>query len=175
MSIHEDGPLTGKLDAGYPPVRFGGRGGRVQPAFPTPIAPNYTPVATTETRGGLIVDAGVVVGNKEEAALVPAVDRIQEHFNEKPKQVLEDRGFHNGADLAALEQRQVETLIPARQEFKENSALRPDPTVAVAESPFGIIKQTMHFRRFLLRGIAKVRTEWRWVATGFPDSHRDPN
>ncbi|EQD52533.1 transposase, partial [mine drainage metagenome] len=27
--------------------------------------------------------------------------------------------------------------------------------MAVAESPFGIIKQTMNFRRFLLRGIAK--------------------
>ena len=35
--IREDGPLTGKPDAGDPPVRFGGRGGRVQPAFPTPI------------------------------------------------------------------------------------------------------------------------------------------
>ncbi|EQD29656.1 transposase IS4 family protein, partial [mine drainage metagenome] len=45
----------------------------------------------------------------------------------------------------------------------------------MAESPFGIIKQTMNFRRFLLRGIAKVRMEWRWVATAFPDSHRDPN
>src|SRR5665213_439434 len=37
MPIHEDGPLTGKPDAGNPPVRFGGRGGRNQSAFPTPI------------------------------------------------------------------------------------------------------------------------------------------
>ncbi|MEX2138186.1 MAG: GNAT family N-acetyltransferase [Pirellulales bacterium] len=28
---------TGKPDAGNPPVRFGGRGGRIQSAFPTPI------------------------------------------------------------------------------------------------------------------------------------------
>ncbi|MCL5945851.1 MAG: hypothetical protein M1472_03220, partial [Planctomycetes bacterium] len=31
------GPLTGKPDAGNLLVRFGGRGGRNQPAFPTPI------------------------------------------------------------------------------------------------------------------------------------------
>ncbi len=97
-------------------------------------APNYSPVATTETHGGFIVDTQVVVGTNEEAALVPAVDSMQEQFNEKPRQVLADSGFHNGAALAALEKRQVETLIPARQEFKENPALRPDPTVAVEEA-----------------------------------------
>ncbi len=37
MSIREDGPLTGKPDAGNLLVRLGGRGGRNQPAFPTPI------------------------------------------------------------------------------------------------------------------------------------------
>src|ERR1700690_1607740 len=37
MSIREGGPVTGKPDAGNPPVRFGGRGGRNQPASPTPI------------------------------------------------------------------------------------------------------------------------------------------
>ncbi|MBU4271973.1 MAG: hypothetical protein KKA28_08955, partial [Planctomycetes bacterium] len=30
-------PLTGEPDAGNPHVRFGGRGGRTQSAFPTPI------------------------------------------------------------------------------------------------------------------------------------------
>ena len=37
MSIREDVPLTGKPDAGNLLVRLGGRGGRNQPAFPTPI------------------------------------------------------------------------------------------------------------------------------------------
>lgn len=38
LSIRASGePLTGEPDAGNPPVRFGGRGGRDQPAFPTPI------------------------------------------------------------------------------------------------------------------------------------------
>ena len=39
--------------------------------------------------------------------------------------------------------------------------------MAVAESPFGILKSVMSFRQFLLRGIDKVRTEWRWAVTAF--------
>ena len=35
--LFEVRPPTGKPDAGNPPVRFGGRGGRTQSALPTPI------------------------------------------------------------------------------------------------------------------------------------------
>jgi len=38
---------------------------------------------------------------------------------------------------------------------------------SVAESPFGVIKQVMGVRQFLLRGLQKVRTEWRWVCTAY--------
>jgi hypothetical protein len=37
----------------------------------------------------------------------------------------------------------------------------------IAETPFGIIKAVMNVRQFLLRGLWKVDTEWRWVATAF--------
>lgn len=37
----------------------------------------------------------------------------------------------------------------------------------IAETPFGIIKAVMGLRQFLLRGLDKVRTEWRWAATAF--------
>jgi hypothetical protein len=36
-----------------------------------------------------------------------------------------------------------------------------------AETPFAHIKQVMGVRQFLLRGLANVRTEWRWVCTAF--------
>jgi hypothetical protein len=35
----------------------------------------------------------------------------------------------------------------------------------IGETPFAIIKGTMEVRRFLLRGLENVRTEWRWVCT----------
>jgi transposase len=37
----------------------------------------------------------------------------------------------------------------------------------VAETPFAIIKGILEVRRFLLRGLDKVRTEWRWVCTAY--------
>ncbi len=37
----------------------------------------------------------------------------------------------------------------------------------IAETPFGILKATFGLRRFLLRGLPKVKTEWRWAATAF--------
>lgn len=37
----------------------------------------------------------------------------------------------------------------------------------IAETPFGILKSVMGMRQFLLRGLEKVKTEWRWAATAF--------
>jgi len=37
----------------------------------------------------------------------------------------------------------------------------------IGETPFAIIKGIMEVRRFLLRGLEKVRTEWMWVCTAY--------
>jgi len=37
----------------------------------------------------------------------------------------------------------------------------------IAETPFAILKSLMGLRRFLLRGLEKVKTEWRWACTAF--------
>lgn len=37
----------------------------------------------------------------------------------------------------------------------------------IGETPFAVIKGFMQVRRFLLRGLEKVRTEWRWVCTAY--------
>jgi len=37
----------------------------------------------------------------------------------------------------------------------------------IAETPFAIIKGILGVRRFLLRGLEKVRAEWRWVCTAY--------
>jgi hypothetical protein len=37
----------------------------------------------------------------------------------------------------------------------------------IGETPFAIIKNIFEVRRFLLRGLEKVRTEWRWVCTAY--------
>lgn len=37
----------------------------------------------------------------------------------------------------------------------------------VAESPFGVLKAVMGVRQFLVRGLEKVRAEWRWACTAY--------
>jgi len=37
----------------------------------------------------------------------------------------------------------------------------------IGETPFAIIKGIFEVRRFLLRGLEKVRTEWCWVCTAY--------
>ncbi len=37
----------------------------------------------------------------------------------------------------------------------------------IGETPFAIIKNILEVRRFLLRGLEKVRTEWCWVCTAY--------
>jgi len=33
----------------------------------------------------------------------------------------------------------------------------------IAETPFGLLKELVGLRQFLLRGLEKVQTEWRWA------------
>ena len=37
----------------------------------------------------------------------------------------------------------------------------------IAETTFGILKSVMGLRQFVLRGLEKVKTEWRWAVTAF--------
>jgi transposase len=51
----------------------------------------------------------------------------------------------------------------ATPEAQATYALRRHP----GERPFAVIKHQFGLRRFLLRGLSRVRTEWRWAATAF--------
>lgn len=94
-------------------------------------APNYTAVLATDSDSGMILDGPVLGGNDESSTVLPAVANIQQEFDAKPKQMAADGNFNSGPNLAGLEKQEVETLMPARQEFARNPAIRPDPTVPV--------------------------------------------
>jgi hypothetical protein len=51
----------------------------------------------------------------------------------------------------------------SRKEIKELFKRRK----VIAESPFGHIKHAMGIRRFLHRGLEKVRTEWTWICSAY--------
>lgn len=107
---------------------------RVLPNKEGGYAPNYTAVLAVDAEAGIIVDAVVLGGKNEDAALIPSLERVQETLGELPKQALADSAFHTGSNLELLESQQIQGLIPERQRFEENPAKRPDPTQAVAEA-----------------------------------------
>ena len=52
--------------------------------------------------------------------------------------------------------------------MKSNKAAERYPLRAhFAETPFAVIKEAMALRRFLVRGIQGVQTEWLWGCTAF--------
>lgn len=108
---------------------------RVLPNKEGGYAPNYTPLATTEGRGGYIVDADVIVGPNEHQELVPSLDRVAETFGEKPERALADGLFATGPNIQELEARGIEFFshVPLPPE-KDNPAIRPDPTQPVPEA-----------------------------------------
>lgn len=119
------------LSAKGPAVPLTDPDSRVLPNKTGGHAPNYTSVLAVDSDSGMIVDTQVLASNDEASTVLPAVANIQENFGAKPRQVAADSGFNSGRNLAGLEQQQVEPLMPARQEFRENPALRPDPALPV--------------------------------------------
>jgi transposase len=67
----------------------------------------------------------------------------------------------NRDEFTAVRQRTV-----ARMSTPEAQQLY-DQRPRIAETTFAILKSVFGLRQFLLRGLDKVRTEWRWSATAF--------
>jgi len=107
---------------------------RVLPAKKGGYAPGYTAVLATDTEHGFIVDTQVLAGNDEASTVLPAVENIERNFGRKPDEVLADTGFNTGPNLAALDERKIEALMPPRQEVDASAAQRPDPSQPVAEA-----------------------------------------
>jgi transposase len=100
------------------------------------FAPNYLPTVTVDGAEGLIVDADVLPDGDETKAVLPAIERIEETFEQRPEQLLADSAFGDGENLSGLDARGVEAFIPLeqREDRPDNPARRPDPSVPVAES-----------------------------------------
>jgi transposase len=107
---------------------------RVLPAKQGGFAPAYTAVLASDAEHGFILDAQVLGGNDEASTVLPAVDNIERDFARKPGELTADSGFNTGPNLAGLAEREVEALMPPRQEVDASAAQRPDPTQPVAET-----------------------------------------
>jgi transposase len=94
-------------------------------------APNYTAVLAVDCDSGLLLDTQVRNDGDETAAVMPAMERIEENFQNKPDQLAADSGFNTGSNLAALERAGIEPLMPDKQAVEQEVAARPDPACPV--------------------------------------------
>jgi len=111
------------------------RDSRILPNKEGGYAPNYTPMAVTETKNGFIVAEDVVIGNNEHASMMEMIDEIEADYQSKTEAILADGAYATGPNLAQAEERGIELLSPVRQELAkaDNPAYREDLTKPVAD------------------------------------------
>lgn len=106
---------------------------RILPNKEGGYAANFTPMATTESSGGLIVHADVMIGNVEHDQLGGIIDVVQEAFDVEVDRVLADSAYINGENLTLAEESEFELLGPLSEtKHEDNPAVRDDPTEPVA-------------------------------------------
>ncbi len=122
----------------------------------------------------LLAQAGME-RSKDESGKVPAIPATLDngYYSEAAAQALEDLGFdpyiatgrqphHTPETVASDAPATAKERMAAKVRTPEGKALYAKRKVIV-EPVFGQIKEARGFRRFLLRGVAKLRGEWRLV------------
>ena len=77
-----------------------------------------------------------------------------------------DRLSHSGRTISRDEYEDLRERTATRMASDEGQRLYQQ-RAHIAETPFAILKAAIGLRQFLLRGLPKVKTEWRWAATAF--------
>jgi transposase len=122
---------------------------RILPNKEGGYAPNFTPTIVTETTGGFIVGADVLIGNVEHLTLSSMVDAIAGDYGVEIDAMLADTAFSTGANIVAMEDRGVELLSPLNEVERDNNpADRPDPTEPVADEELDRLPINRQTKRF---------------------------
>jgi transposase len=140
-------------------------------------------IAVDETTQ-LIVATGLTNCAADNAELLPLITRAQAPLGGVPPEVLADAGYRGEATFRTLETRRITAYISLGHEVRpakppnrahvasQRMADRLTSAVgraryrrrkAIVEPVIGWIKEVLGFRRFSLRGVAKVRGEWNVV------------
>jgi transposase len=107
---------------------------KVMPNKEGGYAPNYTPTAAVDGRGGFLVDCNVIDTPKENQELPASLERTEEAFEKRPEKALVDAGIGTAANLAEMEQRGIDLYTPVESPLpaEGNPARRADPQQPVA-------------------------------------------
>ena len=147
---------------------------RILPNKEGGYAANYTPMTTTETANGFIVDCDVVIGYVEHDQFAQMVETVQADFGVEVDRVLADRAYTTGENLTAAEEKEIELIGPlAETQVEDNPALRDDLSVPVAEEDLDrlpINPQTKRFDKSAF--VYDEASDCYWCPAGRPLPHR---
>ena len=148
---------------------------------------SYNAFAAVDDQAHIIVAAELTNNAADSGQLVPLLEAVKDSTGELPAQLLADAGFRSEAEFELLAATPVELIVALGREGKAQLAidsteyprtaqmaakLQTDPARTayrrrkwLSEPPNGWVKNVLGFRQFSLRGLAKVKAEWRLVCT----------
>ena len=146
----------------------------------------YNAQVTVDAEHQLVVATDLTANASDQGELPVLLDAVKETFAAQPETVLADAGYCNERDLTDLEKRGIDGYVAPGREGKQTATrdLKAHPATGrmveklatpagrtayaerkwLSEAPNGWIKHVLGFRRFSLRGLAKVRCGGTWCA-----------
>lgn len=150
---------------------------------------SYNAHAAVDADHQVIVACEVTNQQNDGATLVPMLEQVKENCGKKPHEVSADAGYCWESNLWALKKARIRGYVATgRQAHGSPSATKSRAAAPLlremrarlrrgghrsryrlrkvtVEPVFGQIKECRGLRQFLLRGLAKVRTEWSLACT----------
>lgn len=154
----------------------------------------YNAQAAVDAASQVIVAADVTNEPNDKKQVEPLVNQIEENLGKKPKELSADCGYYSEDNVERLESEKIDAFIaPERKKHTQKEPPAPRGRIPkdlsvkermrrklrtkrgkwkygkrkeTAEPVFGQIKLVRGFRQFLLRGLEKVRCEWRLICMG---------
>jgi len=148
----------------------------------------YSGQAAVDAERQIIVAAEITQNAADCNELLGVIEVAQANASQKPEQVLADAGYRSEKNFQELETRQIDAYVAVGREGKKLLSKQPDESLpatrrmmaklateggkkryarrkCIVEPVFGWAKAILGFRQFSLRGLKKVRAEWRLVCT----------
>jgi len=150
----------------------------------------YNAQIVVDDASQIIVATGVTQETNDKKQLIPMIKQVKENLGDLPKNLSADAGYFSETNVTAPDLKAVDLYIPPdRQKHGEKPVAikgRAPKNLSVAdrmrrklrtkagqeiyrfrkaivEPVFGQIKEERKFRRFSLRGLVKVESEWTLV------------
>lgn len=152
----------------------------------------YNAQAATTGMPQIIVAQTVVSEATDKQQLKPMVDLVEQNLGVVPEQYLADTGYWSTSRIEEQQAAGRDLLIPpdrgpdkktgklpgnapqgpVAQQMRERlnnpeEKKRYQQRMGLVEPVFGMIKETLGYRRFLMRGLRKVKGEWALMCTVF--------